>query len=264
VDGARQADARAGAMSAAACMLRASGIEKRFGAVVAASELNLEIAKGERVSLIGSNGAGKTTFVNMITGYLKPDAGQIALEGRDITRLSPRAITRLGVARSFQIPQLCAELSVLENMLVAAACGEAALSFWRPARRAQAVEHAHALLARFTLAEHAQRRVAELPGGVRKLLDIAMALTGSPSLLLLDEPTSGVSAEEKLPLMDLVMRALGTEQMTVLFVEHDMEIVRRYAGRVVAFYAGRVIADGAPAATLDEADVRRYVTGTAA
>ena len=243
-------------------LLSASGIEKRFGAVVAASELNIEVAAGERVSLIGSNGAGKTTFVNMITGYMKPDAGHILLGGRDITRLSPRAITRLGVARSFQIPQLCAELSVLDNMLVATACGEGALSFWRPARRADAVARAQALLTRFNLAEHAQRRVAELPGGVRKLLDIAMALTGSPRLLLLDEPTSGVSAEEKFPLMDVVMRALGAERMTVLFVEHDMDIVRRYADRVIAFYAGRVIADGAPAATLDEPEVRRYVTGT--
>jgi branched-chain amino acid transport system ATP-binding protein len=248
-------------MSAAA-MLRASGVEKRFGAVVAASELNLEIACGERVSLIGSNGAGKTTFVNMITGYQKPDAGHISLDGRDITRLSPRTITRLGVARSFQIPQLCAELSVLDNMLVATACGDGAVSFWRRAERADAVERANALLARFTLSAHARRRVAELPGGVRKLLDIAMALTGSPKLLLLDEPTSGVSADEKFPLMDLVMRALGAADMTVLFVEHDMDIVRRYAGRVVAFYAGRIIADGAPATTLDEPDVQRCVTGT--
>ena len=243
-------------------LLSASGVEKRFGAVVAASELNIDVAPGERVSLIGSNGAGKTTFVNMITGYMKPDAGHILLGGRDITRLTPRAITRLGVARSFQIPQLCAELTVLENMLVATACGENTLSFWRQARRADAVARARALLDRFSLAGHSERRVAELPGGVRKLLDIAMALTGSPRLLLLDEPTSGVSAEEKFPLMDLVMRALGSENMTVLFVEHDMDIVRRYAGRVIAFYAGRVIADGAPDTTLDLPDVQRYVTGT--
>jgi branched-chain amino acid transport system ATP-binding protein len=246
----------------AAPLLRAAGIEKRFGAVVAASELNLDIAAGEKVSLIGSNGAGKTTFVNMITGYLKPDAGSILLAGRDITRLSPRAITHLGVARSFQIPQLCAELTVLDNMLVASAVDAGALSFWRPARRPQAVARARELLQRFDLADHAGRRVAELPGGVRKLLDIAMALTGSPQLLLLDEPTSGVAAEEKYPLMDRVMRALGEEKMTVLFVEHDMDIVTRYAGRVIAFYSGRVIADGAPAATLDEPEVRRYVTGT--
>lgn len=243
-------------------LLRARAIEKRFGAVVAASSLSIDIAAGQRVSLIGSNGAGKTTFVNMVTGYLKPDTGSIELGGRDITRLDPRAITHLGVARSFQIPQLFAELTVLENMLVATACHGRRLSFWQSARGDEAVARADALLQRFTLAEHRDRRVAELPGGVRKLLDIAMALTGQPRLLLLDEPTSGVAAEEKFPMMDIIMTALGQEAMTVLFVEHDMDIVARYADRVVAFYAGRIIADDAPAVALAADDVRRYVTGT--
>ena len=243
-------------------LLRASAVEKRFGAVVAASEINISVSAGERVSLIGSNGAGKTTFVNMITGYLKPDSGQITLGDLDITALEPRAITRLGVARSFQIAQLYPQLSVLDNMLVATACHGNRLSFWEAARRPAAVEQADALLARFGLGEHRDRRVAELPGGVRKLLDIAMALTGQPKLLLLDEPTSGVSAEEKFPMMDIIMTALGAEAMTVLFVEHDMDIVARYASRVVAFYSGRIIADAAPAAALATDDVRRYVTGT--
>jgi branched-chain amino acid transport system ATP-binding protein len=245
-----------------AALLRATAVEKRFGAVVAASEINISIAAGERVSLIGSNGAGKTTFVNMITGYLKPDSGQIMLGERDITPLSPRAITRLGVARSFQIPQLYPDLSVLDNMLVATACHGERLSFWESAHRADALARADALLQRFRLAEHRERRVAELPGGVRKLLDIAMALTGQPVLLLLDEPTSGVSAEEKFPMMDIIMQALGAEPMTVLFVEHDMDIVERYAERVVAFYSGRIIADDVPQAALATDDVRRYVSGT--
>jgi branched-chain amino acid transport system ATP-binding protein len=243
-------------------MLEAKGLEKRFGAVVAASNINIGITAGERVSLIGSNGAGKTTFVNMITGYLKPDQGQITLDGRDITPLDPRAITRLGVARSFQIPQLYGDLTVLDNMLVANACHDQRLSFWQPARRPEAITRADVLLDRFNLAEHRERRVAELPGGVRKLLDIAMALTGHPKLLLLDEPTSGVSAEEKFPMMDTIMAALGQEKgTTVLFVEHDMDIVERHADRVIAFYAGRIIADDKPAIALATDDVRRYVTG---
>jgi branched-chain amino acid transport system ATP-binding protein len=246
-------------------MLQARGLGKRFGAVVAAADISLDIMAGERVSLIGSNGAGKTTFVNMITGYLKPDEGQIVLAGRDVTALAPRAITRLGVARSFQIPQLFGELSVLENMLVANACHDNRLSFWEASRRSAAMARADALLQRFGLTEHRARRVAELPGGVRKLLDIAMALTGQPSLLLLDEPTSGVSADEKFPMMDIIMGALGQEaaqhEMTVLFVEHDMDIVARYASRVVAFYSGRIIADGKPQQALATDDVRRYVTG---
>ena len=176
--------------------------------------------------------------------------------------LQPRAITRLGVARSFQIPQLYGDLSVLDNMLVANACHDQRLSLWQPARRPSALDRADALLERFRLLEHRERRVAELPGGIRKLLDIAMALTGQPRLLLLDEPTSGVSAEEKFPMMETIMSALGAEKMTVLFVEHDMDIVERYAGRVVAFYSGRIIADDTPQVALATDDVRRYVTGT--
>jgi branched-chain amino acid transport system ATP-binding protein len=242
-------------------LLSARGVNKRFGAVVAATDLSVDIAAGERVSLIGSNGAGKTTFVNMITGYLKPDSGRIELAGQDVTPLHPRAITRLGVARSFQIPQLYGELSVLDNMLVANACHDPAPSFWKSAHRPAAIARADALLERFRLGEHRGRRVAELPGGVRKLLDIAMALTAAPRLLLLDEPTSGVSAEEKFPMMETIMQALGGESLTVLFVEHDMDIVERYATRVVAFYSGRIIADAAPHAALASDDVRRYVTG---
>ena len=243
-------------------LLEAHGVGKRFGAVVAAAELNIRVSTGERVSLIGSNGAGKTTFVNMITGYLKPDEGHIRFDGRDITALHPRAIVGLGVARSFQIPQLFGELTVLDNMLVASACRDTHLSVHQAARNEAAVARAEALLQRFDLAEQRDRRVVELPGGVRKLLDIAMALTVRPKLLLLDEPTSGVSAEEKFPMMDTVMAALGGERdTTVLFVEHDMEIVGRYADRVIAFYSGRIIADGAPAQALATADVRRYVTG---
>jgi len=246
----------------AAPLLEAEGVEKRFGAVVAAAAINVGVNAGERVSLIGSNGAGKTTFVNMITGYLKPDAGQIRFDGRDITPLHPRAIVGLGVARSFQIPQLFGELSVLDNMLVSGVCHDAHLSFWRRAHRADAVERAEHLLQRFGLAEHRERRVIELPGGVRKLLDIAMALTVRPKLLLLDEPTSGVSAEEKFPMMDTIMAALGNERdTTVLFVEHDMDIVERYADRVIAFYSGRIIADDVPGKALAADDVRRYVTG---
>jgi branched-chain amino acid transport system ATP-binding protein len=242
-------------------VLKATQLNKHFDGVVAAENVSLEVAAGERVGLIGSNGAGKTTFVNMITGYLKPDAGAIELEGRDVTALGPREIERLGVARSFQIPQLCAEMSVLDNMIVAAACGGESPSFWRPAHTAAAREQALELLRRFALEEHADRRVAELPGGVRKLLDIAMALTRRPRLLLLDEPTSGVSVDEKFPMMETVIHAVGGDSTVVLFVEHDMEIVMRYASRVVAFYSGRILADGAPATVLADAEVRRYVTG---
>jgi len=243
-------------------MLEAVGLNKRFGAVVAADDINIRVGQGERVSLVGSNGAGKTTFVNMVTGYMKPDTGSIKLDGTDITLLHPRAITQSGVVRSFQTPQLFGQLSVMDNMLVANACHDQRLSFWQSAQRREARDRAEALLERFRLAEYGQRRVSELPGGVRKLLDIAMALTVAPKLLLLDEPTSGVSADEKYPMMETIMTVLGdARETTVLFVEHDMDIVERYADRVIAFYSGRIIADDKPALALATDDVRRYVTG---
>jgi branched-chain amino acid transport system ATP-binding protein len=235
---------------------------KSFGAVTAADNVNIEIPTGQRVSLIGSNGAGKTTFVNMVTGYLKPDAGTIELDGQPIAGLGPRLITGMGVARSFQIPQLALDMSALDNMLVAAACNDGQQSFWRPAHASDRIDRAMVMLSKFSLEEHADRRVSELPGGVRKLLDIAMALTGSPKLLLLDEPTSGVSVDEKFPMMDTISTALSSEKVTVLFVEHDMEIVTRYSDRVIAFYSGRVIADDLPSKVLDDPQVQRYVTGS--
>lgn len=243
-------------------ILEANGVAKRFGAVVAASDINVKVGPGERVGLIGSNGAGKTTFVNMITGYLKPDEGQIKLAGTDITRMKPRAISALGVARSFQIPQLFGDLSVIDNMLVALACHATRAGFVRPARDPLAVDRAEELLLRFRLHHHRSARVGELPGGVRKLLDIALALTARPKLLLLDEPTSAVAADEKLQMMETIMSALKEDPDTpVLFVEHDMEIIERHATRVIAFYSGRIIADDAPQAALAQDEVRRYVTG---
>ncbi len=241
--------------------IEAAGIQKRFGAVVAASDINLTVTTGQRVSLIGSNGAGKTTFVNMLTGYIRPDAGSILVHGDSIVGLPPRSIARMGIARSFQVPQLFKDLTVIDNMLVAVASQSGQLSALRPGRNAEAMARAHELLQRFELDKHAQRRVGELPGGVRKLLDIAMALTKHPKVLLLDEPTSGVSADEKFPLMETVMRALSQGAATVLFVEHDMDIVARYSERVVAFYSGRIIADDKPEVALATDDVRRYVTG---
>ena len=197
----------------------------------------------------------------MITGYVRPDSGSIALGDTDISRMTPRQITRMGVARSFQIPQLYPSMTVLENMLVALACHENRLSTWLPAASTQRIQRADEVLSRFDLLKHRERLVSELPGGLRKLIDIALAMTGSPRLLLLDEPTSGVAAEEKFPMMDTIMQALEGQALTVLFVEHDMDIVNRYCDRVVAFYSGRIIADDVPSVALAQADVRRYVTG---
>jgi branched-chain amino acid transport system ATP-binding protein len=217
------------------------------------------------VGLIGSNGAGKTTFVNLVTGYLKPTSGSILYRGRDITSLQPRQITRLGVCRSFQIPQVFDTLTAWENLRVglgiAARHGPSGSA---PRDERAADEAVDAMLRRFGLDRYRGAPAAILPEGVRKLLDIAMALVVKPRILLLDEPTSGVSSEEKFALMELVLGAIRADKVTVLFVEHDMEIVRRYTQRVLAFYEGRVIADGPTAEVLEQAEVRRYVVGEAA
>ena len=232
-------------------ILVAEGVSKTFGAVKAADGIHLAFERASVVSLIGANGAGKTTFLNMVTGYLRPDQGRIRFDGQELVGRTPRQITRLGLARSFQIPQLFQTLSVRENLLVAEDIAAAE----------RAEEAADTLLERFSLVPYAGRAAGLLPEGIRKLLDVAMALVARPKLLLLDEPTSGVAADEKFAIMDRAIGAVRGQGVTVLFVEHDMEIVSRYAQRVVAFYDGRVIADGAPAQVLRTDEVRRYVIG---
>lgn len=246
-------------------VLEARGLNKSFGAVTAAADINVSIGRDTVVALIGSNGAGKTTFLNMVTGYLKPTSGDIRFDGRAITGLSPRQITRLGICRSFQIPQLFNTLSVHDNLLTGVGIVATAGSGWADAAaHAGTPEEAVASsLQRFRLEAYRDQPAGLLPEGVRKLLDIAMAMVVKPKVLLLDEPTSGVSADEKFQLMDMVMEAVRAAGVTVLFVEHDMEIVKRYTHRVLAFYEGRIIADGEPAAVLDDAEVRRYVIGEA-
>ena len=244
-------------------ILEVRGLTKTFGAVTAAGDINLDVQEDTVVGLIGSNGAGKTTFVNLVTGYLKPTAGSILYRGRDITALSPRQITRMGICRSFQIPQVFDTLTAYDNLLVGV--GVAARGDGAGASTAFAglssEEVVQGMLRRFHLEPYSDAPASALPEGVRKLLDIAMALVVKPQILLLDEPTSGVSSDEKFALMDLVLGAIRAEQVTVLFVEHDMEVVRRYTQRIVAFYEGRVIADGPTAEVLTNADVRRYVVG---
>ena len=243
-----------------ATILEAKGLSKSFGAVTAANDINVRIEQDSVVGLIGSNGAGKTTFINMVTGYLKPSAGTILYQDRDITGMQPRQVTQLGICRSFQIPQLFNTLSVYENIRVGV--GIAGRSHTAP-RQSEPEGRAQIdrLIEDFGLGGYRTQAAGLLPEGVRKALDIAMAVAGRPRVLLLDEPTSGVSADEKFRLMDMVMSALAAQRVTVLFVEHDMDIVNRYTHRILAFYEGRVIADGEPQEVLQHAEVLRYVIG---
>jgi branched-chain amino acid transport system ATP-binding protein len=244
-------------------ILVAQAVHKSFGAVAAAADLNVAIERDSVVGLIGANGAGKTTFINMVTGYLRPGSGSIRFEDHDLTRLMPRRITQLGVSRSFQIPQLFGTLSARENLLIAVGIVAAAAQRWAhsaltPERAGAATDE---VLERFGLAAYRDRPAGVLPEGVRKLLDVAMAIVVKPRILLLDEPTSGVSADEKFSIMELVMGAVRGTGVTVLFVEHDMDIVERYAARVLAFAAGRIIADGSPGKVLSDPEVRQHVIG---
>jgi len=245
-------------------ILDARSLNKSFGAVTAAADINVAVEQDSIVGLIGSNGAGKTTFINMVTGYLKPTSGSIHFDGREITTLSPRQITRLGICRSFQIPQLFNTMTVHENLLVGVGIVVQAGGRWGGGSGqgysdpGKAVD---AMLDQFNLGAYRNRAAGLLPEGTRKLLDIAMAMVVRPRILLLDEPTSGVSADEKFGLMDMVMAAVREHKVTVLFVEHDMDVVEKYTQRVLAFYEGRVIADGAPAAVLDDVEVRKFVIG---
>ena len=244
-------------------LISARGLVKRFGAVTAADNVSVEIRPRETVGIIGSNGAGKTTFVNIVTGYLKPDDGSIFFRGVDITHLAPREVTRLGIRRSFQVAQLFPNLSVRDNFLVSLAAAAGAFpSPLAQLRTRKQIGEADRILDRVGLSALARRKMTELPQGQRKLLDIALAMIGQSAVLLLDEPTSGISADEKFPLMDLVLDAVRAAEATVLFIEHDMEIVERYAERVIAFYDGRVIADGEPARVFVDAGVRRFVVGS--
>ncbi|HEY7492957.1 MAG TPA: ABC transporter ATP-binding protein [Candidatus Tectomicrobia bacterium] len=243
-------------------ILQTIDLTKSFGMVRAADTINVRISQGEVVGIVGANGSGKTTFLNLITGYLRPDHGRILIRDQESTGLPPRRITKLGLARSFQIPQLYTGLSVLENMLLSlAAQADKSTGFWKPLYRRQWVQEGQDVLERFGLAAYARRAVSELPEGGRKLLDVALSFALKPQLLLMDEPTSGVSIEDKFQVMDTLVGVFAQSAITTLFVEHDMEVVQRYSQRVLVFDNGEIIADGKPDRVLARPEVRRAVLG---
>lgn len=242
-------------------LLQTTGLSLSFGGVVAADKIDFALHEGECLAVVGQNGAGKTTFINICTGYLKPTSGKVVFEGQDITGRSPREITRRGLARSFQIPQIFSEHTVRECLLIAASSRHASLNPWRALEQTSDVAEVDATLELVKLAARAHDRAELLPEGQRKLLDVAMALVLRPRLLIMDEPTSGVSSEEKHQIMDTLMGALTERRITSIFVEHDIDIVRRYATRLAAWIAGRIAADGPPEQVLADPEVVRNVIG---
>jgi branched-chain amino acid transport system ATP-binding protein len=243
--------------------LATRGLNKSFGALVVASEVALELPRGARHALIGPNGAGKTTLINLITGALAPDAGQILLDGADITSLAPDQRVKRGVVRTFQINTLFPHLTALESVTLAVCERRGHAGEWHRALPGYPDEIAEArdILAELGLAEVALRPTHALAYGQQRLLEIALALATRPKVLLLDEPAAGVPRAESAELFAAI--AALPADITVLFIEHDMDIVFRFATRIIVLVQGAVLTEGAPAEIAADARVHEVYLGGA-
>jgi branched-chain amino acid transport system ATP-binding protein len=243
--------------------LSTKGINKRFGSLVVANDITFDLPVGERYALIGPNGAGKTTLINLITGMLEPDSGEILLGGETITQEPPAARVRRGLVRTFQINSLFPNLTPLEAVTLAV-CerrGESG-NWWRrlPAY-GDAIAEAHDILTSLRLAKVATRTTRELAYGQQRLLEIALALATKPRVLLLDEPAAGVPKDESSDLFEVI--AGLSSDLSVLFIEHDMNLVFRFASRIIVMVGGRILLDGTPAEIARDARVREVYLGRA-
>ena len=246
-------------MSTAA--LETSALCKRFGALTVAEDIHFRLEPGARHALIGPNGAGKTTFVNMLTGRLAPSSGRILLGGEDVTRMSQRERVRRGLGRTFQINTLFRSLSALDNVALAVAerLKVAPRLFRSAASQRMVVEQSLAVLEQLALADDAQQRVADLPYGKQRLVEIAIALGMQPKVLLLDEPAAGVPSMETHRILD-VLDKLPSE-IAILIIEHDMDLVFRFARRIPVLTQGAVLTEGTPAEISADQRVKQVYLG---
>ena len=219
---------------------------KSFGALTVADNIDFRLEPGARHALIGPNGAGKTTFINMLMGALAPTAGQILLGGEDVTRAPQSARVRSGLGRTFQITTLFRSLPVLDNVALAVAERSGiATRLWRPASaHREVIDESRALLAALGLADDAAARVADLPYGKQRLVEIAIALGLTPKVLLLDEPAAGVPSHESEKILSTLERL--PSDIAILIIEHDMDLVFRFARRITVLVQGTVLVEGAP------------------
>ncbi len=240
-------------------MLKTEGLKKHFGKVRAVDGVSLEIGNSEFISIVGPNGSGKTTLVNLISGAIIPDSGKIFFDGRDITKLPPHVRVKLGIGRSFQIPMVYENLSSLDNVLLSILSREnMAGVFHRTLDKfVEWKEEAAKLLEIFSIPV---KPVSELPHGHRKLLDVAMALALRPKLVLLDEPTAGISLEERDQVMKTIVDVLKAQKIAAVIVEHDMDIVVEYSDRILVMHEGRILKEGGRE-VLDDEEVRRILIG---
>ena len=234
-------------------LLQTVGVNKSFGGLSAVTKLNMDVQSGEIVGLIGPNGAGKTTSFNLITGVYTPTSGSIQFEGQEIAGMKPHAITRLGVARTFQNIRLFKEMSVLENILVAQHMRmgtnllEATLRLPSYMKKEQQLhERARALLAEVGLSEHEQAPATSLPYGKQRRLEIARALATEPKLLFLDEPAAGMNPQESVELMDFILKIRDQFRLTIVLIEHHMQVVMGVCQRMYVLDYGVTIAHGTP------------------
>ena len=241
--------------------LQVRGLCKAFGSLRAADHVSLRLPAGRRHGLIGPNGAGKTTLFDLITGRIAADAGRVYVGGRDVSGLPTDARARAGLVRSFQRNNLFPDLTVRENLALACALRRGiGHVFWRPTRRFAAVrEEAEANAERLELGEQLDRRASTLPYGTQRRLEIGLALARRPVVLLLDEPTAGMSPAETAGIVDLL--ASLPSALTLLIVEHDMDVIFRLAERITVLDYGRVLLEGTPAEVRSSAEVRRRYLG---
>ena len=245
-----------------ATVLEVTGLFKAFGGIGAVAGVSFHVDAGELVALIGPNGAGKTTCFNLINGQLAPDAGAIALSGEHLEGLPPREIARRGVSRTFQVAATFASMTVRENIQMALiARDDREASVIARATDLRRVE-ADALLDRVRMTRFADQGCATLAYGDAKRAELALALAGRPRLLLMDEPTAGMSPRSRTRLMELAVTLARQENLAVLFTEHDMDIVFRHADRVIVLDRGRIIAEGTPEAIRADAQVQAAYLGT--
>ena len=242
-------------------MLRTEALRKNFGALKVARDVSLTLPRGCRYALIGPNGAGKTTLINLITGQLKPDAGRIELDGEDITAMPAAARVRKGLARTFQINTLFPELTPIEAVTLAVSEREAiAGQFWRRlSTQTEAIDEAFDILSRLRLADVATQPTRTLAYGQQRLLEIALALATRPKVLLLDEPAAGVPKDESAMLFTVI--AGLPEDISVLFIEHDMNIVFRFATRIIVLVGGGILVEDTTANIRTDARVRDVYLG---
>ncbi len=242
--------------------LKVQGLKKSFGGVAAVKGIDFAVRAGEAVALIGPNGAGKTTCFNLINGQLKPDAGTVTLFDQDITGRAPDALFRAGVARTFQITATFTTMSVRENVQMALISHAKRATIFFAFATSQHSKRADELLADVGLSEQASRACSELAYGDLKRLELAVALANEPRLLLMDEPTAGMSPGERDQLMQLAVRVCRERKLALLFTEHDMDVVFTHADRIIVMNRGRLIAEGSPDEVKGNEEVRAVYLGS--